>query len=402
METRAAFADKLARAVLLALALAVGLATISGAGIDESGAETSATATARLGGDFAAFYAAGSIVWAGDIDELYDPARQRAAQDDLGLDGYLAFAYPPHVAAAYAPLGALNFQVAYLIHTIFMALAFVVALRLLEKPVPMIATWRWPILAASFTFLPLATAVGGGQNAALSVLGMAVIWRALHDDREVVAGIAAGLLLFRPQYAIPLIGLFLLARHWRAVWAAIGTGLITWAATALVLGPVWVVDWLDEVVPFVERDAEVNASNSISILGFLQAAWSENDAVVLAGMAGAVAVVLTLSYLWLNPDRFTLANRMGAVAIGVTLISPHTMFYDASLLLIAAAAALAATSPAMVRVLAVTWGAALIHLLSGSLGATPLALVVVASFIAMVWHTINVGQPHSTAIAGVV
>lgn len=382
-----AFLNRISKAVLLAIVVAVSMAVVVAAGIGE---EQQSGSGDRLGGDFAAFYAAGSIVWSGDIDSLYDPARQEEAQANLGLDGYLAFAYPPHVATAYAPLGALEFTVAYAIHTMFMAGALVLSLWLLSSIVPLIARWRWPLLAASLTFYPLATAIGGGQNAALSLLGLAVVWRALHDDREWLAGLATGLMMFRPQYGLPLVGLMLLARHWHAVATAVATVAATWLLTAVALGSGWVSIWWSQVVPFVEQDAEVNASNSISILGFLQAAWSpEARPAVVAGAIGAAVVVVTLMFLWFNPTRFTLANRMGATAIGITLISPHTMFYDAGLLVIAGAAIMATEARVPARVLALTWAASLVHLAGSDLGATPLAVVVGVCFVAMVIHAIS-------------
>ncbi|MFT7473606.1 MAG: hypothetical protein ACI81L_000521 [Verrucomicrobiales bacterium] len=389
--------NRISRAVLLAVIVAIVLAAFAGAGLDglaDGGtAGPDAESSARLGGDFAAFYAAGSIVWEGDIDSLYDPVRQEQAQSELGIDGYLGFAYPPHVAAAYAPLGALGFQTAYLVHTLLMIAAFVIAMVMLSDVVPLLHKWRWPLLAASLTFYPLATAIGGGQNAALSVLCVAAIWRGLHDGREDHAGIAAGLLLFRPQYALPIIGLMLLSRHGGAVIWAFATATVTWAGTALVLGVNWLSTWWAEVVPFVEQDAEVNAANSISILGFLQAASSTGGRpVVIAGAAGAAVVVLVLVFLWSNPDRFSLANRMGAVAIGMTLVSPHTMFYDASLILIAGAAVLASRTidQPPIALFGLIWAASLVHLASGGLGATPLAPVILLLFGAMVWHTLRV------------
>ena len=47
----------------------------------------STTASGRVGGDFPAFYSAGSIVADGNIDALWDPATQAAAQVDLLGEG---------------------------------------------------------------------------------------------------------------------------------------------------------------------------------------------------------------------------------------------------------------------------------------------------------------------------
>lgn len=398
-EARAA---RFARAIVVALLFALVFSTAAGAGLgsSEAGSDRSSDGP-RLGGDFPAFYAAGSIVRDGDIDMLYEAQRQELEQVDLGIDGYLAFAYPPHVAAAYAPLSMLAFKYAYGVHTLLMAAALVVALHVLGEPVPLLRRWKWPLLAGALTFYPLLTAVGGGQNASLSVLLLALVWRGLHDDRPALAGVAAGLLMYRPQYALPVIGLLLLSRQFRAVaWSAVVAGL-TWAAVAVFLGARWLTTWFDAVLPFVERDADVNAANSISILGFLQAAWGTGGpAPVVVGAVGAAAVVLVLMWFWAQPDRFPLAYRMGVLAAGIVLISPHTMFYDGSLLLIAGAALLATSedvtpNPPPLRVLALVWVAALVHVAADGLGATPLALVVMASFGAFVWHTVSSSSSSS-------
>lgn len=391
---------RLAKAVLLALAIAVALITAISPGIGEG--VTVAEGESRLGGDFPAFFAAGSIVREGDIGELYDAERQLLEQEDLGIDGYLAFAYPPHVAAAYSPLSALGYRAAYALHTVVMAAALFAATQLLGTFISSVRHWRWQILAGAFTFFPAITAVGGGQNAALSVLTLSVVWWALRQDREVIAGLAAGLLAFRPQYALPIIGLMLLAGHWRAVLTAAGTIAATWAATAFPLGTGWLPTWLDAVVPFVERDAEVNASNSISILGFLQALLTPDATpVVVAGALGAVSVVATLMWMWWRHDRFVLSDRMGALAIGMLLISPHTMFYDASTLLIAGAALIARhdegrTKTPVAVALGLIWLLGLTQVFADSVGATPLAIVVFGAFVAFVTSATSTSNTTAT------
>lgn len=390
---------RFARAILVALALAVVLAAVVGAGLTRAGGSSDTSSSARMGGDFPAFYAAGSIILSGDSDDLYLPSRQAEAQRELGVDGYLAFAYPPFVAAAYVPLAAVGYQSAYLIHSLLMAAAFVLALHVLAGPVPLIRRWRWPLLASGLTFYPLFTAIGGGQNASLTILLLAVVWRGLDDGRPAIVGLAAALMMYRPQYALPLIGLLILSRNWRSVgWATLGIGLL-WASTAAALGVNWVAQWFEQVLPFVEHDADVNAANSISILGFLQAAWGHDGRiVVVCGAVGAAAVVMALMWMWSQPTRFTLASRMGGLAVGITLISPHTMFYDAGLLVIGGVALLAAvekqvggrfTQVGSVRLLALFWASSFVHVVASGLGATPLALVTLIAFCGLVTHAIS-------------
>lgn len=380
--------NRISVAVLVALAIAFIAAVQSATGLSESA--TGQATDSRLGGDFPAFYAAGAIALDGDFDELYVAERQQAAQAGLGLDGYLAFAYPPYVAVGYAPLAALGFRAGYALHTVLMAAALVGALALLRKPVPVIGRFWLPTIAAALAFYPVFRAVGGGQNTAVTILLVAGVWRFLDDDRDFAAGVAGGLLLFRPQYAIPLIGLMGLSRRWRAVGGAVGVGAALWAATASFMGSSWVTSWLDQVVPFVETDAEVNAGNSISILGFLHAVLGSDSSLALVmGLVGAAAVAGLLSWMWLRPEQFDLPIRMGLAAMGMLLMSPHTMFYDAGLLVIAGAAFLAIRTgetggegaASVLPVLAAGWVAVLVHpLFAGYLRATPLALVVIGLF----------------------
>lgn len=379
-----------------AVLLAFGLSLVLSIATTPLGADA-ATDGPRLGGDYPAFYGAGSIVLDGDIDLLYDADRQTEAQSGLGIDGYLSFAYPPHVAIAYTPLAALGYRLGYAVHTVLLIGVLAVALRLLWPMSAVLKDNSLPAFAAAIAFYPLFRAVGGGQNTALTVLAFAVVWRALRDDRETVAGVAVGLLLFRPQYALPLMGLLWLAGHRRASLTAVAIGVLTWVGTAMVMGVSWLGDWFDAVTPFVERDAEVNAENSISILGFSQALFGSHPFVVGLAATAVIAVVLTLMHLWRHPDQYSLATRMGAVAAGSLLLSPHTMFYDAGLLVVVAVAWSAARGISVLASVAVLWAAALIHFLAPAIGATPLALVVAAAFVL----TIRTAVSARPTVAGV-
>ncbi|MFA9566003.1 MAG: hypothetical protein ACERLM_15075, partial [Acidimicrobiales bacterium] len=115
-------ADRVARAVLLAIGLAIAVTILTAQ-------QGGGTVSGRLGGDFPAFYGAARIVAEGEIADLYDIDVQTEAQGDLwGPDdpGVLYFAYPPHIAAVYGPLASLSYPVAYALHTLVMS-AFVLA-----------------------------------------------------------------------------------------------------------------------------------------------------------------------------------------------------------------------------------------------------------------------------------
>ena len=88
-------ANRIGVALLVALGLSLVATLLSGDGAD--------TAAGRLGGDYPAFYAAGTIAAEDGLEHVNDLAHLEAAQRDLfppgdGDEGFLTWAYPPHVA----------------------------------------------------------------------------------------------------------------------------------------------------------------------------------------------------------------------------------------------------------------------------------------------------------------
>ncbi len=362
------------RLLLLAIGAAFVVVVLAGDG--------SSTTGGRVGGDYPAFYSAGTLVADGRIDDLYDTAAQAEIQDDLlgGEDGYLGFAYAPHVAAAYALLAELPYRTSYVVHTMLMAAALLAALQLLRPVLRVVDEWFALVALVTIGSYPMFMAIGGGQNTALTFLCLAAIWRALDEDREVAAGIAVTALMFRPQYALPVLGLLLLGRHRRAIaTAAAGTATL-WLVNAALFGASWVTRWLDEVTPFLDATADANAPNAISLLGFQRALFGVDSPVALVIGGGASAAVIgVLAWVWWQKE-LDLGARMALTATGVVLLSPHALFYDAgvialTLLLLVDRRVIGWPAVAFV------WSAALLHLTKGALGATPFALVVLAVFV---------------------
>lgn len=365
------------KAFLLALAAAFLFVVVSGDGSD--------TASGRVGGDFPAFYSAGTIVADGNIDNLWDPATQAAAQDGLlgAEDGFIMFPYAPYVAGAYSGLSELPYRSAYVAHTVLMVTLLVGALHLLRPLVSVIDRWFWLTLAGVMTAYPVFVGIGGGQNTALTLFLMAAIWRSLADDREEIAGVAVAVLLFRPQYALPLLGLLFLGRHWRAVTTAGIGAAVVWIVNAIMFGPAWLTTWLSEVQPLLEADAEINALNEIAPIGFLHSLWgTESSAALLVGGVVSASAIGVLVWTWWR-SPLDLGERMAVTAAGLLLVGPHTIYYDSSLLLFTVLV-LFDRGRIDRTVVVLAWALGLIHLTKSGVGASLLAPLVVLAFAATV------------------
>jgi hypothetical protein len=362
-------------AVLAALGVALLIAALTGSG--------ASTASGRLGGDHVEFYGTGKMVLDGQLDHLYEPDAQRAAQKPYAGDdgGFLYFGYPPHVAVLTAPLAVLPFRVSYIVSTIVMAGATMAAFALLRPVIGVLRTAWWPCLALALTFVPLFVGVALGQNTALSLLLIAAAWRLLHDDRDVAAGVALGLLLFKPQLAIPLLIFVAVSGRWRAIAGATATGALTWVAGAAVLGVGWVGTWLDGLAAFGDIDRASNGANNVSVLGVADALAHGSVAVKALAVTIDVAIVLFVAIVWRRRSRTDLAGAMALAVPAALLLAPHALYYDGGLIVLTGLVVLDRRPRSLIPVLA-TWALGLGQVLAKPIGVTPVALTVVVAFVA--------------------
>ena len=369
---------RLARAIALALAIAFAVALASGSGAKNP--------SGRLGGDYPAFYAAGRLITSDERASMYDPARQAQMQQGLlpgdADEGVLYFAYPPHTALAYVPLSHLPYRLSYALHTMLMVGATVAALYLVRPMLPLVDRHFELTVIGAISFYPMYRAITGGQNTALTLLLLAGSWRAVNARRDAVCGVLLGLLLFKPQFALPIIGLHLLGRRWRVGLSAALTAFACWGVGAALLGFGWLGNWLDSVRFFSDLDARVNRRNAVSFLGVADTVFGVGDTRGrVVGATLALATVAALILLWRNHGRRDLCAPMIVALPAIVLISPHAMFYDAGLLVLPLAALLAARHVHVRQAAVVLWFAGLLDLAKHAVGLTPVFAVTIAVFV---------------------
>jgi hypothetical protein len=196
---------------------------------------------------------------------------------------------------------------------------------------PIIDRYYLLVFVLALTFYPLYRATLGGQNTALTLLLIVLAWRASIANHQWLAGICLGLLLYKPQFALPLIGLYLLSGHLRVVLWSTLSALVLYGISAIMLGYDWIIKWLQFSYWFTNLDAAVNSANSISCLGFLQAVLGNENILALSlGLATTFVIVIALSWAWWNPN-IDLTSKMGLAATGIVFISPHALYYDMGL-----------------------------------------------------------------------
>ncbi len=300
--------------------------------------------SAVLRGDFPAFYAAAELVWSGQGRALYDFELQRAVENhhwpDLAGD-YYVFAYPPFFALLLAPLAALTPLAAKVLASLVLVAALLGALWLL-RPVSAFVRQQFVFtLVYLLSFAPLQIALVWVQNTALTLLPFALVHLAAQAGRPLVMGLAAALLLYKPQFGA-LLAFYLLV--WaqgnpppggglKALIAGWGLGaLALYLPGVLVLGWDWPLTWLSAAGQFGAANFVINDTNMISLAGLVY--WVADRALDLGaaalplayGLAGLL-LLLSTAYIRREPARLILVPPL------VLLLSPQTLFYDVTLAL---------------------------------------------------------------------
>ncbi len=337
----------------------------------------------RIGGDLPAFYGAGRIIMQGTPELLYSDDAQKRAQADLlpgETDVWIHFPYPPFVAVAYAPLTLLPFKTAYVAHTLLMVLCCLLAVRFLRPVCPPLHEHFLPVAAATLTFYPLLRANTGGQNTALSLLCAAGAASALGRGRQSTAGLWLAAWLFKPQLALPVVAMTVLAGYPRVLIGFVIGGMGWYFLTALISGPTWPVWWIQNgVLPFAAADLAVDRGNGIS---FRELAV-EFDVSWIGWLLAALTTGFVVASAFVERRRRSnqhvpLVEMASSAAV---LVAPHALYYDGGLAALSMIWAGSTVGTASLPHIVGAWLLGAAQILRPYLPLPPLTLVMIASLL---------------------
>ncbi|MBV9598762.1 MAG: DUF2029 domain-containing protein, partial [Chloroflexi bacterium] len=175
------------------------------------GSDQDVTGSGPIGGDYAAFYAAGRLVLDGHVSQLYDSgavqAIQQAAIGERVPDFYVAYRNPPFFAVALAPFASVDLLTSFAAWSLSSIGLLILAVALALRTQPQLRQhWKLVCLAIA-GFCPVYSGLVDGQNAAVSLLLYVLVYLALRDGRDGRAGALAALGLFKPQlfFLLPVV-----------------------------------------------------------------------------------------------------------------------------------------------------------------------------------------------------
>lgn len=332
-----------------------------------------------IGTDHSAFHTAAVLLDEGRGNALFDypdlPAFSARQEELVGKPGFLdPYRNPPFYALLYRPTASLPYAASYAVWAAIGLLLLAGGLRLVHGP----GAGRPLVWALSF--YPTFAAVSFGQNTLLSFGVFALVYAAVVRDRRFLAGLAAGLLLYKPQLLLGLGVWWVL--DVRRFWPALGGLAVTGAALA---GLSWAVlpsetaEWVRRL-PDIARYDRFEFYNLHNPRGFGDLLTANRRVGTWVGFAG---LLLAVGWLWWfrrrhgADDRLVFAAAMFATLWG----SPHTMTYEWALAVLPAVVlwdARPARRELWTRLFAVAWIALFVStpLTKGQLNAAAVAVQV--------------------------
>lgn len=179
-----------------------------------------------IAGDFVMFYSTG-IIYRTSPELIYDYDKQSRTQQSLvaptTLTGYNPYMNPPYVAPFYSILTHIPLEWSLLLWTILAIGSIFLVMRLLftlvpvEKQSPELGYSQLVVIGLSF--FPFIEGIQAGQNHWITLLLVTGITYAMYKEKWVTTGILTGLLIYKPQFTIGFIILWLIWRKSKALLA---------------------------------------------------------------------------------------------------------------------------------------------------------------------------------------
>ena len=295
-----------------------------------------------IGSDFITLYSAG-LLYRLDIQSLYDLAAQQVVQQSLieptSLGGVNPFISPPYVALAYSAFTKLQLLPALIIWSLISLFLVILAIPLLAKLFSSsgnyapISKYRWLIIILAF--FPFILGWQVGQNHSLTLLLITGVVFFIFNEKPVQAGLAAGLLIYKPQFVIGFLILWLIWREWKALLSFTLVAAI-WVGISLLQHGITPYQQYFQIssqllnLPYVDG---FPGYLLVTIYGFLATLLPNSAAGILSKIVYPLMIVygLALALLAYRTRKKPPSERRAVLALAVLfplIATPYVLFHD--------------------------------------------------------------------------
>ena len=291
--------------------------------------------------DYLAHWTGGGLLLSGDPAVLYDPETQSAFQKAaVGTQVALSwFVSPPIVAALYAPLSLLPYNLSGLIWLVVSATLLVWCALSLKTLAPKLMMRKRGVVMLAVLGSPIVfELLGGGQDSAFILAVWLVGIRLLGSGHSYWAGAVLGLGFAKPQLVV-LVPLVLLAnRNYRAFAAFVTVCALLLGISVGLVGFDGLLQWISALASplYQEQVQHGQAWKMVGlpsfVLALLPQAWGTSIAPILTAAALPMGAAILLFRLFKVRKLAVDSKAIWIATLATTAaFSPHLATYDAIL-----------------------------------------------------------------------
>lgn len=282
--------------------------------------------------DFLPLYVSARMIEQHRAIDLYDPAVLAAEVQTIVHRPSIRVPnlYGPQVGLLFVRFTRFSFLSAATVWVVLSLLIYFVCIHVLWRCCPSLQPYRGIVLLSAAAYPPLFHFVARGQLSALVLLCFAAAFLAMRTGRQFIAGIALGVLVFKPQFlvAIPLI--LFLARTWNMLAALILSSAAQLAFARLYFGPAVMRSYFEmqsnpsRWIGTAELRLAPIQMHSLRSFWALLLPWP--PATMVLYLLSSIAVIALATMIW--KSAAPLALRFSALVLAAVLVNPHLFIYD--------------------------------------------------------------------------
>jgi len=291
--------------------------------------------------DFALYYGGAKIINDGSGAQLYNLEVQDKYQKEFRVAYHgraLPFNHPPYELLALLIPAKFSFSVA---HVLWAAMNTLMLAVILFRLFPLIdSKYRVLFALMLFAYFPTITALKMGQDSIITTLLLTETFVSLKQKRYATAGGLLALGLYKPQFVLPLVGIFILQLRWRLIFGFLLTSMVLGVISLAMVGWDGLIGLLSLWLPMIQRgnvvwpELMINLRGLVYMLLDLGGQTQATNALTLGLSIIAYAIILRL---WPRcaDEQSDLFDLLFALAVVTTaLVSFHSYSYDGTLLII--------------------------------------------------------------------
>jgi alpha-1,2-mannosyltransferase len=283
--------------------------------------------------DFLQFPIAARLIAHGHADQLYDDevlAREIRVIAGRDTRVYLQYFYGPQVAVPFIPLASLPFLKQAEIWVALSLLLYFGCIYLILKRSAALRSYRALVALSALAYPPLFQFFVRGQLSAAVLVCVTAAYLAFLSKRDFLAGVALGLLAFKPQFlvAIPLI--LLLAQAWKVLAGVAISAAAQLALTSVYFGRSVMQAYFARLLHSAGHPGSTELIFSPIQMHSLYSFWEIlipwRPGVWVLYLLSSIAVIGIAAAIWKSSAPVTL--RFSALVFAAVLVNPHLYIYD--------------------------------------------------------------------------